>query len=122
MDIQGLIKGIHHITATVDGAQEDFDFYTKTLALRLVKETVNFDNEKVYHFYYGNEIGSPSTIFTTFPIGGRGSGKGDRCRAGLPNFFFRAKGNPWFLERPAHQQGRGYYFRHPIRPIHPGIC
>jgi glyoxalase family protein len=76
MDIKGLIKGIHHLTATVNDAQEDYDFYTKTLALRLVKETVNFDNEKVYHFYYGNEIGSPSTIFTTFPYKGQGVRKG----------------------------------------------
>ncbi len=67
MNIQNLIKGLHHVTATVNEAQEDVDFYTRLLGLRLVKVTVNFDNEKVYHFYYGNKIGSPSTIFTTFP-------------------------------------------------------
>ncbi len=76
MDIKGLIKGLHHVTATVAGAQEDYDFYVKTLGLRLVKETVNFDNESVYHFYYGNEIGSPSTIMTTFPYAGQGVRKG----------------------------------------------
>lgn len=76
MELQGLIKGLHHVTATVNEAQEDYDFYTKLLGLRLVKETVNFDNEKVYHFYYGNEIGSPSTIFTTFPYGKEGVNKG----------------------------------------------
>lgn len=76
MDIQGLIKGIHHVTATVDDAQADYDFYTQILGLRLVKETVNFDNEKVYHFYYGNEIGTPSTIFTTFPYKGQGVRRG----------------------------------------------
>lgn len=67
MELKNVIKGLHHVTATVNGAQEDYDFYTKVLGLRLVKETVNFDNEAVYHFYYGNEIGQPSTIFTTFP-------------------------------------------------------
>jgi glyoxalase family protein len=72
MDITGLVKGLHHITATVNDAQEDYDFYTKVLGLRLVKETVNFDNEKVYHFYYANKIGSPSTVFTTFPYKGQG--------------------------------------------------
>lgn len=72
MDIKGLVKGLHHITATVNDAQEDYDFYTRTLGLRLVKETVNFDNEKVYHFYYANKIGSPSTVFTTFPYKGQG--------------------------------------------------
>ncbi len=72
MDINGLIKGMHHITATVNDAQEDYDFYTKVLGLRLVKETVNFDNEKVYHFYYANKVGTPSTVFTTFPYKGQG--------------------------------------------------
>src|SRR5881275_1826358 len=71
MDIKGLVKGLHHVTATVNDAQADYDFYTKILGLRLVKETVNFDNEKVYHFYYANKIGSPSTVFTTFPYKGQ---------------------------------------------------
>jgi glyoxalase family protein len=31
---------------------------------------VNFDNHNVYHFYYGNEQGSPGTIWTTFPYKG----------------------------------------------------
>lgn len=76
MNFRGTVKGLHHVTATVNRAQEDVDFYTGLLGQRLVKETVNFDNEKVYHFYYGNEIGSPSTIFTTFPYGDQGVRKG----------------------------------------------
>ncbi len=60
------------MTATVNGAQEDYDFYTRLLGMRLVKETVNFDNERVYHFYYANKTGSPSTVFTTFPYKGQG--------------------------------------------------
>jgi len=76
MNFKGIIKGLHHVTATVNEAQEDYDFYTKTLGLRLIKETVNFDNESVYHFYYGNEIGLPSTVFTTFPYGKQGVRKG----------------------------------------------
>jgi glyoxalase family protein len=66
------LKSLHHVTATVDEAQPDFDFYTQSLALRLVKKTVNFDNHYVYHFYYGNERGTPSTIMTTFPYHGWG--------------------------------------------------
>ena len=76
MDIKGIVKGLHHITATVNDAQEDYDFFTRALGLRLVKETVNFDNEKVYHFYYANKNGSPSTVFTTFPYKGQGVRKG----------------------------------------------
>ena len=67
-----LLTGIHHVTATVDQAQEDFHFYTQILGLRLVKKTVNFDHNQVYHLYYGNETGEPGTIMTTFPYRGQG--------------------------------------------------
>ena len=60
------------MTATVGDAQADLDFYRDVLGLRLVKKTVNFDNHNVYHFYYGNEQGSPGTIWTTFPYKGWG--------------------------------------------------
>lgn len=65
------ILGLHHVTATVDEAQPDLDFCLATLGLRLVKKTVNFDNHHVFHFYYGNEHGTPGTIWTTFPYHGR---------------------------------------------------
>lgn len=66
------ILGLHHVTATVDAAQADLDFCIETLGLRLVKKTVNFDNHHVYHFYYGDEHGTPGTIWTTFPYKGHG--------------------------------------------------
>ena len=49
------IRSLHHVTATVDDAQQDLDFCVDALGLRLVKKTVNFDNHNVYHFYYGDE-------------------------------------------------------------------
>ena len=66
------IHGLHHVTATVDDAQDDLDFCLGGLGLRLVKKTVNFDNHSVYHFYYGDERGTPGTIWTTFPYKDRG--------------------------------------------------
>src|SRR5262245_20605747 len=66
------ILGLHHVTATVDDAQDDLDLCVTALGLRLVKKTVNFDNHHVYHFYYGDERGTPGTIWTTFPYKGRG--------------------------------------------------
>jgi glyoxalase family protein len=66
------ILGLHHVTATVADAQDDLDFCTATLGLRLVKKTVNFDNHNVFHFYYGDERGTPGTIWTTFPYQGWG--------------------------------------------------
>ena len=61
------ISGIHHITAIAGPAQRNYNFYTGVLGLRLVKKTVNFDDPGTYHFYYGNETGTPGTILTFFP-------------------------------------------------------
>jgi glyoxalase family protein len=33
----------------------------------MVKKTVNFDDPHTYHFYFGDEVGSPGTILTFFP-------------------------------------------------------
>ena len=66
------ILGLHHVTATVDDAQNDLDFCLDVLGMRLVKKTVNFDNHHVYHFYYGDERGTPGTIWTTFPYKDKG--------------------------------------------------
>lgn len=68
----GPILSLHHVTATADDAQQDLDCYAGLLGLRLVKKTVNFDNHNVFHFYYGDEQGTPSTIWTTFPYKGWG--------------------------------------------------
>jgi len=72
------ILGLHHVTATVDEAQDDLDFCLEGLGLRLVKKTVNFDNHHVYHFYYGDQRGTPGTIWTTFPYSGRGVAEGKK--------------------------------------------
>ncbi|MCW3463941.1 ring-cleaving dioxygenase [Chitinophaga nivalis] len=61
------ILGLHHITAIAGDAQRNYDFYTQVLGLRMVKKTVNFDDPGTYHFYYGNEQGTPGTILTFFP-------------------------------------------------------
>ena len=64
-----LITGLHHVTAVTGDAQENIDFYTGVLGLRLIKKTINFDVSEVYHFYFGDEFGTPGTIMTTFPYG-----------------------------------------------------
>lgn len=68
------IMGIHHITAIVGHPQENVDFYAGVLGLRLVKQTVNFDDPETYHLYFGNEGGKPGTIITFFPWAGARQG------------------------------------------------
>jgi glyoxalase family protein len=69
------ILGLHHITAIAGNARLNQDFYTRVLGQRLVKKTVNFDDPGTYHFYFGNENGTPGTILTFFPWEGMGSGR-----------------------------------------------
>ena len=66
--------GIHHITAIVGHPQENVDFYAGFLGLRLVKQTVNFDDPGTYHLYFGDEGGKPGTIITFFPWAGARQG------------------------------------------------
>src|SRR5215213_7964444 len=73
--MENKILGLHHITAIAGHAQRNYDFYTKTLGLRLVKKTVNFDDPGTYHFYYGDEVGSPGSILTFFPWEGVQKGR-----------------------------------------------
>lgn len=61
------VLGLHHVTAIAGNPQRNHDFYTKVLGLRLVKKTVNFDDPKTYHFYFGDSVGTPGTILTFFP-------------------------------------------------------
>jgi len=65
--MENKILGLHHITAIASDAQRNYDFYTKTLGLRMVKKTVNFDDPQTYHFYFGDEAGTPGSILTFFP-------------------------------------------------------
>jgi glyoxalase family protein len=61
------IVGLHHVTAIASDPQRNLDFYTEVLGLRFVKRTVNFDDPGTYHFYFGDDAGTPGTILTFFP-------------------------------------------------------
>jgi glyoxalase family protein len=67
--------GIHHITGITGDAKKNFAFYTKTLGLRFVKRTVNFDDPSAWHLYYGNETGAPGSALTFFLWAGMKPGR-----------------------------------------------
>jgi predicted esterase/catechol 2,3-dioxygenase-like lactoylglutathione lyase family enzyme len=69
MSAEKNISAIHHITAVASSAADNLAFYENVLGLRLVKQTVNFDDPHTYHLYYGDAHGSPGTILTFFPWG-----------------------------------------------------
>src|SRR5664279_5643003 len=87
----GTIRGTHHLTFCVGGAQEDYDFHAHLLGLKSVKKTVLFDGEiPIYHLYYGNGDGDLSTLLTAFPyrqagwMGKRGTNQAKRLNLSVP--------------------------------------
>jgi glyoxalase family protein len=90
--------GIHHITAIVGHPQENVDFYAGVLGLRLVKQTVNFDDPGTYHLYFGNEGGKPGTIITFFPWANAYQGKIGDGQVGVTSYVV-PKGAMVFWEK-----------------------
>ena len=85
-----LIKGIHHITAISGNAQENLDFYSGVLGMRLVKKSVNQDDPGTYHFFYADAEGHPGSDLTFFPWadmprGRKGSGLSVEVQLAVPS-------------------------------------
>ncbi|MCC5890733.1 MAG: ring-cleaving dioxygenase [Alkalibacterium sp.] len=91
--------GIHHITAIVGHPQENADFYTTVLGLRLVKKTVNFDDPQTYHLYFGNEQAQPGTIITFFPWSNGSKGTIGSGQVGITTYAVPAGSLPFWEKR-----------------------
>lgn len=59
--------GLHHISALVGDAQTNVDYYTQILDMRLVKQTLNYDDKFTYHLYFSDNKGE-TPLLTTFPF------------------------------------------------------
>lgn len=64
------IKGIHHVTAITSSAEKNYEFFTYTLGMRLVKKTVNQDDIQTYHLFFADDKGSAGTDMTFFDFPG----------------------------------------------------
>lgn len=96
--------GIHHISSMVKDPQRTLDFYGQVLGLRLVKQTVNYDDPGMYHLYFGDEVGTPGTIITFFPIPGIGQGQVGSGQVGVTAYLVPS-GSLSFWEGRLQEQG-----------------
>ena len=64
------LKGIHHVTAITSSAEKNYEFFTYTLGMRLVKKTVNQDDIRTYHLFFADDTGSAGTDMTFFDFPG----------------------------------------------------
>ncbi len=101
------ILGIHHITAIAGDPQQNLDFYTGVLGLRLVKLTVNFDDPGTYHLYFGDRNGSPGSILTFFPWPGAQKGRRGSGQATTVSFSAPENSLGFWMER-LKQHGVGF--------------
>lgn len=60
------LGGLHHVTSVSAKIQQNLEFYTGVLGLRLVKRSVNQDDTSAYHLFYADKVGSPGTDMTFF--------------------------------------------------------
>jgi glyoxalase family protein len=93
------IAGIHHITAMVNDAQRNIDFYAGILGLRLVKKTINFDRPEVYHLYFGNASGKPGSVITFFPWAKQLKGRIGTGQVGVTSYMIPKGSIPFWENR-----------------------
>jgi glyoxalase family protein len=97
------IKGLHHVTSMAENARTNNQFFTKTLGLRRVKKTVNFDSPDVYHLYYGDEVGAPGSVLTYFPFPQMARGRAGTGEVGTTVFSIPEGAIGYWSERLAGQ-------------------
>ncbi len=93
------VLGIHHVTAIASDPQRNLDFYVGLLGLRLVKRTVNFDDPQTYHFYFGDEVGTPGSIMTFFPWPGARRGRQGTGQVAVTSFAVLPSAIGFWIER-----------------------
>lgn len=94
-------SGLHHVTAIGGDPQRNADFYLRTLGLRLVKTTVNFDDPGTYHLYYGDQSGRPGSLMTFFPWKDAPSGRRGTGQATTTSFSVPAESIGWWKDHLA---------------------
>jgi glyoxalase family protein len=97
------ISGLHHVTAIASDPQRNLEFYVGLLGLRFVKRTVNFDDLKTYHFYFGDRHGTPGTILTFFPWPGARRGIRGTSQVEATAFAIPQDSIGYWLERLKQQ-------------------
>lgn len=99
------IPGVHHVTAIASDPAANVDYYTQTLGLRLVKQSVNQDDVSVYHLFYADRQGSPGTSMTFFPYVGARPGEVGTGQVHTTQFLIPEDSIEWWVDRLAEQTG-----------------
>jgi glyoxalase family protein len=123
--IDGLVKGLHHITLVTSNQEVNRRFYTEILGLRRLKLTVNQDDVYHRHLFYGDERGTTGSAITFFewpdlPYGKIGVSSPHHLAYTVPNPNALPKWRSWLISQgvsvvgPLARDGRiSLYLRDP---------
>ena len=111
----GGINGIHHLTAISRDAQRTVDFYTGSLGLRLIKQTVNFDDPSSYHLYFADEENGPG-VLTFFEW--KGAARGAYGVGGTHHLAFETRDRDTLLQWKRWLTDRGLRVTGPYNRVY----
>lgn len=102
--LDGIVKGLHHITLVTSNQVTNNKFYTDVLGLRRVKLTVNQDDIFHRHLFYADEKGSTGSAITFFewpelPRGRVGLGSPHHLAYTAPSIDSLKKWKVWLLSQ-----------------------
>jgi glyoxalase family protein len=64
--LEGIVRGLHHITLVTSNQESNRRFYTEVLGLRRVKLSVNQDDVFHRHLFYADQKGTTGSAITFF--------------------------------------------------------
>jgi glyoxalase family protein len=123
--LEGIVKGLHHITLVTSNQEVNRRFYTEVLGLRRVKLTVNQDDVFHRHLFYADEKGTTGSAITFFewpelPRGQIGLGSPHHLAYSVSNIDALPKWKAWLISQrvsvtgPYARDGRiSLYLRDP---------
>jgi glyoxalase family protein len=102
--LNGIVKGLHHITLVTSNQVVNNRFYTEILGLRRVKLTVNQDDIFHRHLFYADEKASTGSAITFFewpelPRGQVGLGSPHHLAYTAPSIDSISKWKSWLVSR-----------------------
>jgi glyoxalase family protein len=124
-ELEGIVKGLHHITLVTSNQELNRKFYTEVLGLRRVKYTVNQDDPFHRHLFYADEKGTTGSAITFFewpqlPRGSIGLGSPHHLAYSVSNIDAIEKWKAWLnyqgapVTGPLLREGRvSLYLRDP---------
>jgi glyoxalase family protein len=60
------LRGLHHVSAMASDIERTDAFYQEVMDMPLIRKSVNYDEPRMPHWYWGVDGGRPGTIMTYF--------------------------------------------------------